>query len=192
MNIDNEINNDLNNKYINGKIYKIVCNITGKIYVGSTTKTLEIRLSGHKRHYTSYLNEKNNYVTSFEILTNGNYFIELICNAACNSKDELSAIEGEYIRELKCINKNIAGRTDKQYRADNPEKNKKYREDNVEKIKQYYIDNFDKIKEQTKIYKKDNDDKLKQKIKCECGGNHTYANISIHLKSIKHQKYLNI
>ena len=30
MNVVNEINNDLNNKYKNGKIYKIVCNITGR------------------------------------------------------------------------------------------------------------------------------------------------------------------
>ena len=64
----NDINNDLNNKYQNGKIYKIVCNISGKIYVGSTIKPLEIRLSGHKANYNSYLKNKCCYVTSIEIL----------------------------------------------------------------------------------------------------------------------------
>ena len=134
------------------------------------------------------MNEKNNYVTSFEILKNGNYFIELICNASCNSRDELSAIEGTYIRELKCINKNIAGRSkkkyNKKYREENEdniknknkeyykincnkikEKTKKYQEDNADKIKKYKEINAEKIKEQQKIYYNDNLDKLKEQNK---------------------------
>jgi len=105
--------NDLNNKYQDGKIYKIICRETGKIYVGSTIKSLKRRLSCHKSSYNSYLNDKYHYITSFEILKNGNYFIELICNASCTSKDELNSVEGEYIRELKCVNRCIAGRTNK-------------------------------------------------------------------------------
>jgi len=137
----NIINNDLNNKFQDGKIYKIICRETGKIYVGSTTKPLEIRLFGHKRHYTSYLNDKNNYVTSFEILTNGNYFIELICNAACTSKYELNSIEGNYIRNLDCVNRCVPGRTQKQYKDDHADTikkyEKKYREEHAVELKQY-------------------------------------------------------
>ena len=170
------------NNYERGKIYKIVCNITGKQYVGSTTEpSLARRLAGHKGHYNSYLKGKRDYITSFEILKNGNYFIELICNASCNSRDELSAVEGTYIRELKCINKNITGRTIKQYR-----------DDNVDRIKQYRDDNVDKHKQLGKQYRKDNTDKLKQKNNCLCGGRYTHTNKSVHLKSIKHLKYLNI
>ena len=29
-----------NNKYVNGKIYRIVCNITGEQYIGSTIQSL--------------------------------------------------------------------------------------------------------------------------------------------------------
>ena len=178
-------------QYDRSKIYKIVCNITGEIYVGSTTEpSLARRLAGHKSSYNFYLKGKKKYITSIEILKNGNYFIELICNASCNSRDELNAIEGKYIRELNCINKNIAGRTDKQYREENTEKIKKYRENNTEKIKQYYIDNLDKLKEQKKIYQKENSDKLKQKIICLCGGKHSYSNISIHCKTKKHLNFL--
>ena len=38
--------------YQQGKIYKIVCNTTGLLYIGSTTqKFLSSRLSGHMRNY---------------------------------------------------------------------------------------------------------------------------------------------
>ena len=172
----NIINNDLNNKFQEGKIYKIVCNITGKIYVGSTTKPLEKRLSGHKAHYNLYLKNKYHYVSSFEIFQNGNYYIELICNTSCTSRDELRANEGKYIRELKSINKNIAGRTSKEYK------------------KIYRIKNLDTIKEQQKKYRADNAEKNKQykNNKCECGGKYTFENKVRHCKTNKHQKYLSI
>ena len=124
------------NNYDRGKIYKITCNVTGKIYVGSTTEpSLARRLTGHKTSYNYYLTGKRGYVSSFEILKNENYFIELICNASCNSRDELSAFEGKYIRELKCVNRCVPGRSQTQYYLDN-----------LDKIKQYYKDNEDKIK----------------------------------------------
>ena len=47
-----------------GKIYKIVCNKTGLIYVGSTCEpTLARRLVKHKADYNQYLKENRNYVT---------------------------------------------------------------------------------------------------------------------------------
>ena len=189
------------NNYDRGKIYKITCNVTGKIYVGSTTEpSLARRLVGHKSSYNSYLKGKKNYITSIEIIKNGNYFIELICNAYCNSKDELNAIEGEYIRKIKCVNKYVAGRSQTQYYLDNSDKIKeqvkKYQNENEDTIKvrknQYYKDNEDKIKNKSKKYQEVNADKLKQKINCECGGKHTYSHKSNHLKSLKHQKYLNL
>ena len=42
--------------YSKGKVYKIVCNITGKIYVGSTTKEyLSQRLTLHRANYQLFL-----------------------------------------------------------------------------------------------------------------------------------------
>ena len=174
------------NNYDRSKLYKIVCNVTGKIYVGSTTEpSLASRLTGHKSHYKYYLTGKRDYITSFEILKNGNYYIELICNAACTSKDELNAIEGYHIRNLDCVNRCVPGRTQKQYNDDHAVEIKKYK-------KNYSEVHAVKIKQYINQYTKDNADKLKQKINCECGGKHTYANISTHLKSIKHQNYLKI
>jgi hypothetical protein len=79
----------------------------------------------------------------------------------------------------------------KQYYEDNKDKFKEYREDNKDKIKQYREDNKDKIKQ----YRDDNKDKMKEhktkKCTCECGSTFTHGNKSQHIKTMKHQKYLN-
>jgi hypothetical protein len=41
--------------------------------------------------------------------------IELIECFPCDNKEQLTKKEGEYIRKLDCVNKNIAGRTYKEY-----------------------------------------------------------------------------
>ena len=50
------------NKYQEGKIYKIVCNITGEIYIGSTIKTLNDRLT---------INKNDKGCMSIEIINRG-------------------------------------------------------------------------------------------------------------------------
>ena len=43
-------------RYLNhGKIYKLICNVTGLVYYGSTTESLKQRLSEHKNKYKRYL-----------------------------------------------------------------------------------------------------------------------------------------
>jgi len=101
--------------YQHGKIYQIVCLTTGQKYIGSTTQaTLALRLAGHVRDYRRWKKGKFDNVSSFTILEGGNYQIELLETCPCNSKDELNAREGHYIRTLECVNKNIAGRTRKE------------------------------------------------------------------------------
>ena len=103
-------------RYLNhGKIYKLVCNITGDTYYGSTTQSLKERLSKHKSKYKRYLNGKINYITSFKIIENGNYKICLVEDYKCLNRKQLESIEGIYIKYNKCINKNIAGRTPNEY-----------------------------------------------------------------------------
>ena len=98
--------------YSNGKIYKIVDNTTGNIYIGSTCeKYLSKRLVGHRTSYKCYLEGKTNYMTSFEILKNNNYEIILIESHPCGSSDELHARERFYIENNNCVNKSMPGRT---------------------------------------------------------------------------------
>ena len=89
-----------------GKIYKIVDNTNGNVYVGSTCEpTLARRLAKHVADYKRYLKTSKNYITSFIILENNDYEITLIELYACNSKDELHAREKYFIESLQCVNK---------------------------------------------------------------------------------------
>ena len=98
--------------YQEGKIYKIVCNVTGLVYIGSTCEPiLARRLAGHRKTYNNYLNDKYNFVTSFKVLENGDYSIILLEKCQCNDKMELLKRERHYIETNECVNKNIPSRT---------------------------------------------------------------------------------
>jgi len=90
--------------YSKGKIYKIIDNTNGNIYIGSSTQTLSRRLDGHRGHYKHYLNNTGRYCKSFDIIKNNDYRIILIENVSCNNIDELHKKEQEFIDKFDCIN----------------------------------------------------------------------------------------
>lgn len=160
--------------YSNGKIYRIVCNETGLVYIGSTCETLSRRLSKHTSQYRAWVKDNSKkYCTSYIILDKQNYYIELLDLYPCICIDELTTREGWHQRNNECINKNIAGRTRQQYLQDNAvqiaEKEKIYREQNkvqvAEKAKQYYTDKQAQILEKAKQYYDENKDIILQKQK---------------------------
>jgi hypothetical protein len=155
--------------YKNGKIYTIRSYQTDDIYIGSTTQTLTKRLSTHKGDFKRWKNGKRHYTTSYEIIKYGDAYIELLELCPCDTKMELCRREGELIRSMDCVNKEIAGRTPKEY----------------------YQENKEKIKERNKEYRDDNNEMRKEKLKCECGGRYTYTNKSLHFKTKKHLKFVN-
>eukprot|EP00966_Prymnesium_polylepis_P054146 1251606-Prymnesium_polylepis.1 len=59
---------------------------------------------------------------------------------------ELNKTEGEWIRKTECVNRFVAGRTTKEYRADNADQISA-------RMKQYYKDNADEIKAKRKANK---------------------------------------
>ena len=103
--------------YSQSKIYKIVCQKTGLIYIGSTT---EQRLCKRLAKHVSDFKCKYN-ISSKKIIENGDYYIELIelCNFSC--KEELLKRERFYIENNDCVNKNIPLRSKKEYYEDNKE-----------------------------------------------------------------------
>jgi hypothetical protein len=185
--------NEYDPRYQEGKIYKIVCNITNEIYIGSTIKTLNKRLAVHK---------KENCI-SRKILNRGDYKIELIKDYPCNSRWELEEEEGKYIRENECINIVIPHRTieerqiymknfNKTYREENKEKRKQYIEQNREhinkKTREYYENNKEKKLLWNKTYREKNIEKFKEKITCECGALVNKKGLTRHRKTMKHIK----
>jgi hypothetical protein len=160
-----------------GRIYKIFSSSTDKIYIGSTTKTINKRLIEHRTDYKRYLNN-NNYsnVTSFEIVQYDDAKIELIEELRYTEINELRKKE-RYFIELNwenCVNKNIPSRTRKEsgyiYRALNKES----------------------MKEWSKIYRELNKEKLAQKFICECGSLLRKSALTRHNRTKKHINYFNI
>ena len=153
----------MENKYQQGKIYKIVCNITNEIYYGSTKETLKERLRLH-------ILCRN--CMSINIIDRGDYKIELIKDYPCNSKKELEEEESKYIRENECINIIIPNRTKKEWTKENRKK----------------INN--QVKERYKIFQQEILEKAKERITCECGSILRKADIARHRRSKKHIKFL--
>jgi hypothetical protein len=62
-----------------GKIYKIVDNTNGNVYIGSTCEpSLARRLSTHMQDYKRYLMGIKPFITSCKIFANNDYNIILI------------------------------------------------------------------------------------------------------------------
>ena len=159
------------NKYNNSKIYKIIDDSNNNVYYGSTIeKYISNRLGGHKTSYKRYLNNKIKYKpTSFEIIKNNNYHIELVEKVNCNNKYQLQQRERFYIENFDCINKNIPSRGKKEYNKYYRDNNKDYYFNNKKKIKEtsknYYINNKEKIKEIKKNYRDNNKERIKESKK---------------------------
>jgi len=147
--------------YKNGKIYQIVCNETGEIYVGSTALSLEDRLSSHQKD-----EKRDHRCCSKQIIYRGNYYIELLQNYPCNSRCELEQKEGEYQRVIECINRRIAGRTGKEWNQDNKEWVSKRRKAH-KKLNKEHLD------KRNAEYRRINRESIKLKVSeivvCECG-----------------------
>ena len=162
--MENAKNNE--NKYKNGKIYKIIDNTNNNIYIGSTIKKyLCDRLSGHRQSYKRFLKDNNKkcYCSSFEILKNEEYQIILIENYPCNNRDELHSRERYYIELLNCVNINIPNRTIKEWYEINKERIKEYKEN-------WRNENKDKIGIKNKEYQEKNKEliKIKHREKMIC------------------------
>ena len=152
--------------YKKGKIYQIKNTIDDDVYVGSTTNTLEGRMKGHKgsaqytkckQHYSLY-HKMNEYGCD-------KFFIELIEEHPCNSKLELLAREGHWIRERGTLNKIIQGRNKQEWHEDNK----------------------DKIREQ-----KQNHPNYKAKIVCECDLEVSQRHLNEHKLTKAHQRRMGV
>tara|TARA_R110002153_G_scaffold79214_3_gene202247 strand:- start:396 stop:878 length:483 start_codon:yes stop_codon:yes gene_type:complete len=124
-------------------VYKLTCNTTGKIYIGSTIQSLQLRLNCHKK--------KSNACISREIIKNNNYEIVLLEEVITNEEDLLKR-EQFYIDTTKCINIRDAYYTDEMKVNNLIKRRKKQREAKYHmkdearaRNAQIYIDNKEKI-----------------------------------------------
>ena len=202
--------------YKNAVIYMLEPSIEyddGDIYYGSTTQPLYKRFYEHKSYFKCDKPIKSKMI--FEKYGIENIKIILVKYFPCENQQELGAEEAKYIRENKCVNANIPGRSRKERAKENKEtikeKIKEYREKNKETIKEknkeYYGENKETIKVREKLYREKNKEKIRERkkryyekikekiseiIKCECGCDITKCLLIRHKKTIKHIHLMNV
>lgn len=127
--------------YEKGRIYGIYDTDGVCVYVGSTCQPIAKRKAEHKvrskqipdRIIYRHIEEKGGWDC---------FDFRLITEVSCENKEQLLREEGRYIRELNPVgNKRVAGRTQKEWKYDNPEKARacvaKWFAENVEYRRQY-------------------------------------------------------
>jgi len=165
---------DYDERYQYGKIYKLYNeNDHSQVYIGSTIKMLNERLSVHKSK------SKTEKSLIYRTINNNwnDWEFEIIEHFPCRNEEELKKREGEVIREYGTLNVRIEGQTRQEYYENNKdkikkyyennkdkfkEKSKEYYENNKDKIKKYYENNKDKFKEKSKEYYENNKNKIKE------------------------------
>lgn len=169
--------------YSKGKIYRLVCNVTGLQYIGSTIQTLAQRKT---KHVSDYKREKK-YCGSFKVIESKDYDIILIENWSCKNKEELHARERYWIENTTNTNLYVPRRTKKEYYMER-------KEELLYKMKQYYNDNKEDIRTYKIRYREENKEKIsqykKQELICECGSHVSRSHHARHQRTKKHQNWL--
>tara|TARA_R100000951_G_C2570146_1_gene158471 strand:+ start:142 stop:738 length:597 start_codon:yes stop_codon:yes gene_type:complete len=186
------------NPYHYSTIYKISCNETNEVYIGSTIERMRNRMAHHKGVYSR--------CSSKQIINRNNYKVEIIEKYKCECKSELRQREQEVINnhknehniinERNCsiiiktqprvVNKvgaiplekteaQVAHRKEYQKKLGEAYRNGDKREEYLNKKKEYALKNKAVIRA-----------KQSEVIQCECGGTYTRSHKSTHCKSKKH------
>jgi hypothetical protein len=138
-------------KYQQTLIYGIQCMTTGEMYVGSTHRTLDVRIAQHIRKCDC---------SAIQILDRGTYKVYEIQRWPCNTKREVLTLEGGWQKAYKAsfgdflVNKQIEGT----FQNDSPEAKqaytKQYREEHKDEMKVYSKQYREEHKDEIKVYTK--------------------------------------
>jgi NADH dehydrogenase/NADH:ubiquinone oxidoreductase subunit G len=180
--------NEIDERYENAYIYKLVCDNENLIYYGSSIQSPNERLSTHKSKSNNTCKSRN----LFEKSTNIKFVV--IKQYPCKNRFELELEEARYIKNNNCVNRNIPLRTSQEYYKDNKEKlnnvNKLWAKNNKEKTKEIKKRWSDKNKEYNKNYYQNNKEKYnnKETYTCECGKTLTLIKKKRHEQSKYHKR----
>lgn len=148
-------------------------------YYGSTIQPLYKRFFVHKTEHFRKIDGKRKRGCSssqlFEKYGEEGLKIELVEKFPCNSKEELEAREGHYIRTNKCVNKNIPLSEGETYYIRYKDKVAKYQAKNREKISEQQKQKYQNM----------------EVVECECGMNMKKCHLNRHLNGKYHLDKLN-
>jgi len=160
-----------------GNIYRIICRKTGKQYIGFTTKKIDSRLYHHEQKYDVFKKtgiSRENY-SSFEVLEENDYYIELIETITCSSRTELLKVERSHIEKNDCVNKLLPYATDEERKI---------------KDKIWFNNHKKEKQEYDKKYREEKKEKLEETYLCECGSTCLKRQKLRHERTSKHQEFL--
>ena len=149
--------------FTKAKIYKITNDYNDEVYIGSTCNKLNKRFSQHRNNCKHEDKKNRPLYTLMNEIGDTRFRIQLICDYPCEDKYQLKQKEGEYIRNLGTLNKQIAGRTNQQYQQEHKEyyqevKKKsaeKHKEENIIRKQLFYQNNKERIlQKQKELYEK--------------------------------------
>lgn len=159
--------------YSKGKIYKLEP-ISGEseCYIGSTCSELDDRKKRHENQYNDTTVHKCTSRLLFDKHGINGVKITLIEDYPCENREQLHKREGEWqVKTPNCVNKNIAGRGQKQYYQDTRDTRLEYQNRYYGEHKQqarayqdsWRAENKESYKKSYKKYYQDNKERLKQK-----------------------------
>jgi hypothetical protein len=186
----------------------LIYTITGDngIYVGSTEETLKERMRKHMSAKDCMarvlINPRIELIEKCEVgirFIREQYWMDRI-DCVNVQKAPTGLTKTEYNKQHYQDNKEAYTEYSKQYYQDNKEtfiaNAKQYYQDNKDAIcgkqKQYYQDNKEANCEYQKQYRLDNREALATKYDCPCGGKYTHGAKPRHLRSKKHQEFINV
>ena len=192
------MHNNIQSRKKTGLVYKISCNVTGFMYIGSTTKKLGARLYHHEAKYKAWTEKKLNYMyTSFICLVNEDYNVSTIERVIFDDINELHKREHYWINQIDCVNL-INPVCNNEYAMKYYYKNKN---EILNRRKEYYKLNKEKIKKRARErYHQLKDGKLKpgnkrgqnksipDRVYCECGKYVSGVYYKRHIKTKSHIK----
>ena len=171
------------NRYVHSKLYKLVDQVEGYYYIGSTAcQTLSKRLMWHKQDSSKPKFQKIKKYVHFNSVGWTNVKIILISEHKFQNKMELLREEDKLIQENrndpKCLNVIRAFMSDEDKKAYYTEHNKEYRENHGDELR-----------------KKDRERNLirfanKEKTKCECGLLYINCQLKLHQNRPFHIAYM--
>ena len=178
--------------------------IDDETYVGSTTKTIKERMSGHRNSMSKASKRNTKLYRHMRALGFDNFCTIEIEAVEVSSVAELHRKEGYYIQRYNSsLNHLIAGRTEKEWAMAN-------RESILDKHRTYYRINKDEYLRKCKTYRQTkgkeiavrqhryyeankteiNAKRAAAKVTCECGGRYCFNNKSKHEGTEKHKTWM--
>ena len=188
----------MENIYQNGKIYAVKNDITDEVYIGSTVVSLSRRMVQHRSDAKMYP-DKMPLTRKMNEIGIEHFYIELVEDYPCKNTEHLNKREGELIRELATINKRVEQRTPTEIAEQRREYRETHHDHFLQCRREWTEKNREKLREQNRAQKAKDKDKIYErekawkstKIECPCGGKYTNCHKAEHLKSTRHQEYIN-